>query len=200
MATRTVIGLYDHYDDAARTVYQLEAAGIAARDISLVAKDFDGNAKSIATTVAGTAAGAGATGGGLVGAAAGVLAGLGMLAIPGIGPVVAAGWLVSGAAGAAAGAALGAAAGGITGSFIAAGVSAEDADFYSEGLRRGGTVVTVKPDDKHQAVAEAIVAERAVSSEVRGKFYRDNGWRHFDPNQPPYTREEIEAERQRYYR
>jgi hypothetical protein len=198
MATQTITGLYDEYNDATRTVYLLEAAGIPARDISLVANDFEGNTKSIATTDAGTAAGAGATGAGLVGGAAGVLAGLGMLAIPGIGPVVAAGWLVSAVAGAAAGAAVGAAAGGITGTFIAAGVNDDDANFYSEGLRRGGTVVTVKPGEKHFAAAERIIAERAVVNAVRSKYYRDSGWQEFNPELPPYTREEIETERRSY--
>jgi hypothetical protein len=198
MATRTITGLYDIYDDAAQAVYDLEEAGIPARDISLVASDIEGHSKSIATTDAGVAAGAGATGAGVVGAAAGVLAGLGMLAIPGVGPVVAAGWLVAGAVGAAAGATAGAVAGGITGSFIAAGVTREEADFYAEGLRRGGTVVTVKANEQHEALAEQIIARRAVNASVRERFYRDSGWNEFNPDLPPYTQAEIDAERRRY--
>jgi hypothetical protein len=198
MSNPTITGLFDFYDDAADTVYQLEAAGIPARDISLVANNVDGSTKTIATTEAGAAAGGGAAGAGAVGAAAGILAGLGMLAIPGIGPVVAAGWLVAGAVGAAAGATVGAVAGGITGTFIAAGVSREDADFYAEGLRRGGTVVTVKPDEKHTVVAEKIILAHAVNNGARSQFYRDSGWREFDPAALPYTRDEIEAERRRY--
>jgi hypothetical protein len=200
MATRTITGLFDLYDDAAQAVYDLEAAGIPARDISLVASDIEGHSKSIATTDAGVAAGAGAAGAGVVGAAAGVLAGLGLLAIPGIGPVVAAGWLVAGAVGAAAGATVGAAAGGITGSFVAAGVTREEADFYAEGIRRGGTVVTVKADAKHESMAEQIIMGRAVNASVRDRFYRDNGWREFNPDLPPYTQAEVDAERRRYPR
>lgn len=69
-----------------------------------------------------------------MGGTAGLLAGLGLMAIPGVGPVVAAGWLVSTLAGAAAGGA----AGSVVGALTQAGVSKEDADIYVEGLRRGG--------------------------------------------------------------
>jgi hypothetical protein len=55
---------------------------------------------------------------------------------------VAAGWLGATAVGAAAGATAGAATGGIIGTFVAAGIDQDDADFYAEGVRRGGSVVT----------------------------------------------------------
>src|SRR5439155_20856442 len=94
----------------------------------------------VKATDAATAAGTGASIGTVVGGGAGLLAGLGMLEIPGIGPVVAAGWLVSTAAGAAAGAA----AGGLIGSLTGAGVSKEHAHIYAEGVRRGGSLVTAR--------------------------------------------------------
>ncbi len=198
MTTRTISGLFDNYDDAAQAVRDLEEAGIPARDISLVANDYDGRSKSIPTTEAGAGAGTGAAVGGVAGGAAGVLAGLGMLAIPGIGPVVAAGWLVAAAAGAVAGAAVGAGAGGLAGSLIAAGVSREDANFYAEGVRRGGSLVTVKPSDKYEVVAEQILVRRSVNPTHRVNLYREAGWNEFDPKAPPYTTAEVEAERRRY--
>jgi hypothetical protein len=198
MTTRTVTGLFDRYDDAAQAVRNLEATGVPARDISLVANNIDGSQKSVATTDAGAGAGAGAAVGGVAGGTAGVLAGLGMLAIPGVGPVVAAGWLVATAVGAAAGGAVGAAAGGITGTFIAAGLDRDDANFYAEGIRRGGSVVTAKPDEKHLAGTEQILGRRAVNITERGKVYRDAGWHEFNADAPPYTRTEIETERRRY--
>lgn len=82
------------------------------------------------------AAGAGAA----LGGAAGLLAGLGAFVIPGIGPVVAAGWL----AGALGGAVLGGAAGGVIGALVEAGVSENDAAQYADGLKRGGTLVTIR--------------------------------------------------------
>ncbi len=198
MTTQTVTGLYDRYEDAAQAVRDLESTGIPARDISFVANNIDGKQKTIATTDAGAGAGAGAAGGGVVGGAVGVLAGLGMLAIPGVGPVVAAGWLVAAAAGAAVGGAVGAAAGGISGTFVAAGLKREDADFYAEGVRRGGSVVTAKADEKHIVAAEQILGRRAVNLTERSKFYRESGWREFNPDAPPYSAEDIEIERKRF--
>jgi hypothetical protein len=198
MTTQTVAALFDNYDDAAQAVRDLEAANIAARDISLMANDAEGKLKSVATTEAGPGAGTGAAVGAVAAGAAGLLAGLGMIAIPGIGPVVAAGWLASTAAGAIAGGAVGAAAGGVVGSLIAAGVSREDADFYAEGLRRGGALVTVKADEKQTSAAVSILARGAIDRSVRARQYQDAGWRTFDSAAAPYTTAEIEAERQRY--
>ena len=75
-----------------------------------------------------------------MGGTAGLPAGLGLLAIPGLGPVVAAGWLAATAVGAAAGAATG----GIVGALTEAGVSEEEAHSYAEGVRRGGTLVSAR--------------------------------------------------------
>lgn len=85
-----------------------------------------------------------------LGGAAGLLAGIGLLTIPGLGPVVAAVWLASMAVGAAAGAATG----GIVGALTEAGVSREDASRYAEGVRRGGTLVTASVPDQDRARLE----------------------------------------------
>lgn len=198
MASHAVTGLFDRYDDAANAVRELENAGIPARDISLVSNNVDGERETIATTDAGPGAATGAGVGGLAGGAVGALAGLGMMAIPGVGPVVAMGWLIATAAGAAAGAGVGAAAGGIIGTFMAADVSEEDSNIYAEGIRRGGTVVTVKPDDDHWTVAEQILSRNSVNTAERGRLYRQSGWTRFDPDAPAYTLDEIKAERDLY--
>jgi len=70
----------------------------------------------------------------------GLLAGIGSLAIPGVGPVVAAGWLVATLAGAG----LGAVGGGLVGALTGAGISHEEAETYNEGVKRGGSLVTVQ--------------------------------------------------------
>jgi hypothetical protein len=95
MTMRTTTSLYDTYEDAVRTVGDLEAAGIPENDISIIANR---DASPAIATVeeprhAASGAATGATVGAAVGAGAALLAGLGILAIPGIGPVVAAGWL-----------------------------------------------------------------------------------------------------------
>jgi hypothetical protein len=110
--------LYNSYADAKEAVRNLEAAGVSHNDISIIASNADNWYSSDQTGEQGTfpdrdldgkddraeAAGAGAGVGAAVGGAAGLFAGLGLMAIPGVGPVVAAGWLVSTLAGAAAGA------------------------------------------------------------------------------------------------
>ena len=79
-----------------------------------------------------------------------------MLAIPGIGPVVAAGWLASTAAMAAAGGATG----GLIGALTQSGIGEDDAHAYAEGVRRGGTLVTARVDESRRAATDAIM--RAV--------------------------------------
>ena len=119
--TQTITGMFDRYDDARRAVQDLEAAGVPHRDISIVGHDKHG-AHGDAADAAADDAGKGAGIGAAVGGVGGLLAGLGLLAIPGIGPVVAAGWLAATAAGAAGGALVGAAAGGLVGALTEAGV------------------------------------------------------------------------------
>lgn len=87
--TKTVTGLFDHYYHATSAVDQLKAAGISEDDISIVSNNADGRYKdSDVGEDAGTGAGIGAA----VGGVGGLLTGLGIMAIPGVGPVVAAGW------------------------------------------------------------------------------------------------------------
>jgi hypothetical protein len=203
----TVSRLYDDYTHAQRAVAELERAGIAYdNDISIVASNADNWYSDRQTRsgrvdrdrdgtddrAEGAAAGAGI--GAALGGAAGLLAGLGLLAIPGIGPVVAAGWLASTAVGAAAGGT----AGGIVGALTQAGVSKEDADVYAEGVRRGGTLVSVRVADASRSRAEAILDRNAVNIRDRSAAYRKGGWSSFDPAASPYTADQVRSERTLY--
>jgi len=154
---RMIAHSYDTYDHAVRVVHALEAAGVPHDDISLMSGDKD---RSVATNVAGdthnataTGTGTGATLGTVLGGGAGLLAGLGSLAIPGVGPVVAAGWLIATLTGAG----VGAAAGGLLGSLTGAGVDEADAKGYAEHVGRGGTLVTVRATDQDAAQVEYIL-------------------------------------------
>ena len=197
MTTKTITGLFDTYGDAAKTVREIEAIGVPHDDLSVVANNVDGYGPTEESNAAPDAA-KGAAVGSVVGGSAGLLAGLGMLAIPGVGPVVAAGWLVATAVGAIAGAGAGGVAGGLIGSLTSAGVSRERAHVYAEGIRRGGTLVTARVEE-HQAVAveQIMRRNRAVDPDSRGKTYRDAGWKAFDDTANPYTASELERERQR---
>src|SRR5438270_6194191 len=101
--TRTVTRLFDNYADAEAAVRELETLGVPHNDISLVASNHNDThshrvgdrGRDDTANEAADDAGKGAGVGAALGGAGGLLAGLGMLAIPGLGPVVAAGWLVS---------------------------------------------------------------------------------------------------------
>ena len=197
--TQTVAALYDTYDSAVAAVNALEAAGIPHSDISIVSNNVDNQYGKDRPAEAAKDAGKGAGVGALVGGVGGLLTGLGLLAIPGVGPVVAAGWLVATAAGAATGAVVGGAAGGLVGSLTGAGVPEHDAHFYAEGVRRGGTLVTARADDARASAAREILQRyNSVDPVVRGAAYREGGWTSFDENAPAYTADQVAAERSRY--
>jgi hypothetical protein len=174
---RTITRMYDDYAEAVAVVTELERADLRPdREISMVANE---NARGRDTTVetqrteprsnAGTGAGAGAVAGGIVG----ILTGLGLMAIPGIGPLVAAGWLATTLAGAG----VGAAAGGLIGALTSAGVSHEEAQVYEEGVRRGSTLVAVKADEADVARVEQIMDRYQTPNwQARREEYVGSGW------------------------
>jgi hypothetical protein len=185
----TVSRVYDTYAQAREAVSAVEAAGIPSSEVSLVANKYVSAEYADVDDVNKTAAGAGI--GGVVGGGAGLLAGLGLLAIPGIGPVVAAGWLAATAAGAAAGAATG----GIVGALVGAGESDENANVYSESVRRGGTLVTARVADQDAARIQGVLDKyKPVDVASRGAEYRRSGWKSFDPKAPAYRPSEAEVE------
>jgi hypothetical protein len=200
--TATISRLYDTYADAQRAVTSLEAAGVPHSDLSIVANNSD-NWYGADTKVdrdrdgtddraEGAATGAGIGAG--LGGAAGLLAGLGLLAIPGLGPVVAAGWLASTALGATAGAATG----GIVGALTQSGVSEEEAPLYAEGVRRGGTLVSARVPDADRARFEALLSQSAVDIRERSSAWQKAGWKSFDPSAKPYTADDVRKDRQLY--
>ena len=196
---RTITGLYDSYEDAREAVKALENAGVPSDHISIISnmdgkEDIEGQGNNAAEG-AGTGAGIGAVAGG----AGGLLTGLGMMAIPGVGPVVAAGWLAATAVGAVAGAVAGGAVGGIVGAMIESGVKEEDAHVYAEGVRRGGAVVAAKVKEDKVAASQAILRRsRSVDLTARRQAYSTEGWSRFDHAADPYTADQIAAERGRY--
>ncbi|GAA4133042.1 general stress protein [Aminobacter aganoensis] len=197
----TVTGLFDTYSDAKTAVGELARAGIDHDDISIVASNADGSYdRSTGDVDAGEAAGAGAGIGALVGGTGGLLTGLGVMAIPGVGPVVAAGWLAATAAGAAAGALAGGAAGGIIGALTDSGVSSEDAHVYAEGVRRGGTLVTARVSDGDQENLARSILQNSnwVDINQRRASYAEGGWDSFDETADPFSPEQVEEERRRY--
>jgi hypothetical protein len=122
------------------------------------------------------------------------------VAVPGLGPVVAAGWLAATALGAVVGGAVGASAGGIVGALSNSGVSEEEAEVYAEAVRRGSTLISVKVSDSDIVAVERELAKSDyVNVSERRADYLARGWKRFDVGARPYTPEEIAAERERRF-
>lgn len=156
---------------------QSEAAGLSSDDISILSNDAGDLARDAAR---------GAEIGGAVGGGAGLLAGLAALPIPGIGPVVAAGWIFGTLA---VGATAGAAAGSLIGAMTSAGLSDDEAHFFAETVRRGGAVVSVQISDSHAAAIEKIMdGAGPIDANLRRAEYAREGWRGFDERAGAYTR------------
>ena len=97
------------------------------------------------------------------------------------------------------GAAGGSVVGGLIGALTDYGLSEEDAHLYSEAVRRGSTLVTVRTDDARAAKAEAILdANRPVNTRERREAYTSAGWSKYDPSAKGFTAEEIRQERERF--
>lgn len=174
--TRTVSRSYETAADARTAIMRLEAAGVSPDDVSIVGY--------YAGEPAEAAAGGAQLGGG-IGGAAGILAGLATLPVPGIGPVVAAGWVFGTLA---TGTTAGAAAGSLIGSMTSAGLSDPDANFLAETVRRGGAVVAVRTTDSHVPIIEKIMnGAEAIDAELRRAEYERAGWVRFDEDHGPYA-------------
>lgn len=147
---------------ACAVVDELKATGLPQDDIGVIAPssrvrmgnaDLENAGDDRGRTV-NRSAGIGA----VLGGAAGLIAGLSNFVLPGLGAVAAAGWLMSALAGAVAGGA----AGGVVGALIEAGVSENEAAGYAEGVRRGGTLVTVRVAGQDRDFYEGILTGREV--------------------------------------
>lgn len=196
---RTVVAIYDNFHTANEAVRELVDAGFSRENISLIANNSRGNYSAEGTMTAtetgeniadetGAGAGVGAGIGAAVGGVGGLLVGLGALTIPGIGPVLAAGPLavaLSTLTGAGVGAVAGGVTGGLLGALIGLGIPEEEAEYYAEGVRRGGVLLTVKADDfNSEQVMTILNNHNPVDINERVSQWRSEGWERFDANAP----------------
>jgi hypothetical protein len=139
-----VFGIYQTSAQAERAVDDLVRAGFPSGDISVLLQDARGT-RDLAhhkDTKAPEGAAAGVTAGGIIGGTLGVLVGIGTLAIPGLGPFIAAGPIMAGLAGLGAGGAVG----GLIGSLIGMGIPEYEAKRYEGRLKSGGVLLSVHCD------------------------------------------------------
>ena len=152
MSQTSVFGIVKSYSQAEQLVEELQAAGFPASEISVLLPDSEGrhDIGHVKATKAPEGATTGATAGGVTGGVLGLLAGIGALAIPGIGPFIAAGPLMA----ALSGAAIGAGTGGLVGGLVGMGIPEIEAKRYQDKLKRGNYLIAV-------AVADGDEKDRA---------------------------------------
>jgi hypothetical protein len=173
---KTVVGLFDTHAHAEAAAHALERAGISHEDISLIANNASGQlnmAEAAPTEKTSLADAEAETGkGAVVGGVAGLLLGLAALAIPGLGIIAAAGWLTTMVTGALVGAGVG-----LVGALNGAGIPHEEAAYYTEGVRRGGTLLAARvQDDRTDEIAQMLSANGAVNINERAAQYRQEGF------------------------
>lgn len=145
MAKTSVFGIVKTHAQAETLVENLQSAGFSSAEISVLLPDTEGkhDIGHVKATKAPEGATTGATAGGLTGGVLGLLAGIGALAIPGVGPFIAAGPIMA----ALSGAAVGGATGGIVGGLIGLGIPEIEAKRYEDKLKNGNYLISVHAQD-----------------------------------------------------
>jgi hypothetical protein len=159
-----VFGIFPSLAGAEQCVNALLSAGFRNDDISVLAPDQE-TTRQLATeknTKTPEGATAGATTGGVIGGTIGLLAGIGALAIPGVGPLIAAGPIM----GALAGLGAGAATGGIIGALVGLGMPEYEAKRYEGRVKNGGVLVSVHCDNSEWVDRAKDVLERNGAEDV----------------------------------
>src|SRR6202022_3705868 len=159
-----VFGIYSSYGQVESAVDALRAAGFRNTDISVLfpenvgSKDFAHQKGTKAPEGASTGAGTGA----LIGGGLGWLAGIGALAIPGLGPFIAAGPIMAALAGAGVGGALG----GVTGALIGMGIPEYQAKRFEGIVKGGGILLSVHADDSEWTRRAKDILERTGAEDI----------------------------------
>jgi len=163
-----VFGLYKTRDQAEHSVDRLMAAGFSHDDISVLLQDNQGS-KDFAhekNTKAPEGTTAGVTAGGVVGGTLGLLAGIGVLAIPGFGPFIAAGPIMASLAGLGVGGAVG----GLIGALVGMGIPEYEAKRYEGHIKAGGILLSV-----HCATSEEITRAKDLLKQTGAEDVSSTG-------------------------
>jgi uncharacterized membrane protein len=193
---KTVVGLFKDFDEAQAIVEELMQTGFSFDTISVIARDEaairdettdaeeqpkDKPVKERITK--------GAVAGGAVGGVAGLAATAAGFTLPVIGPTLAAGPIT-----ALLGAVVGALTGGLIGGLMRMGVPEKEANYYAEGVRRGGALVTVETDDDSAEKAAALMRRHgAIDIDRLAEGWKAEGWTNFDSSETvtPVITEEL---------
>lgn len=161
---KAVIGITQTQYQAEKIVEQLQQNGFLAADISVLFPNQQGSTDFAMehSTKAPEGAIAGVGTGGVIGGALGLLVGIGALAIPGLGPFIAAGPLLATLGGAAVGAGVG----GIAGALVGMGIPEVEAKLYENRVKAGNILVAVHTDDAKQQKRARAVFDLADAQDV----------------------------------
>jgi hypothetical protein len=160
-----VFGIYSTRNAVENATDSLAKAGFPTANISVLLPESLGGPKDMGTekaTKAPEGAAAGVTTGGIIGGTLGLLAGVGLLAIPGLGPFIAAGPIMAGLAGLGVGGAVG----GVTGALIGMGIPEFEAKRYEDRLQKGGILLSVHCDTAEEIKRAKEVVERTGGEDV----------------------------------
>ncbi|MWV43413.1 low temperature-induced protein [Paenibacillus sp. HJL G12] len=163
MDEKKIVGVFESEQEASRAIEDLQRYGFPTKDISVITKDRE-DLESI-TADTGTKApegvAAGVATGGMLGGVTGLLAGIGALAIPGIGPILAAGPIAATLAGMA----VGAGAGGMVGGLIGLGIPEDEAKDYESYVDKGKILVIVEAREREQEIIDIFRDNRSLNAE-----------------------------------
>lgn len=154
MSKSQVFCIAKSHEQAEQIVTRLQTAGFPSNEISILLPDTEGkhDIAHVKATKAPEGATTGAAAGGVTGGVLGLLAGIGALAIPGIGPFIAAGPIMA----ALSGAAIGGTAGGVVGGLIGLGIPEIEAKRYEEKLKSGNFLIAVHAEGDREDIAKEI--------------------------------------------
>ena len=163
----TVVGVFHDREDARKAIEALKDAGFTGDTISILSPDKQATQELAEDTGthAGSGAATGAVAGGILGGLGGWLVGIGALAIPGVGPFIAAGAFATALGGAAIGAGVGA----ITGALVGMGIPEEHAKYYEGEARAGKTLVTVRANGRYDDAQRILRTHGAYDVESRDR-------------------------------
>jgi hypothetical protein len=162
--SRSVFGIATTQGQAEQIVRQLQAQGFGTSEISVLMPDTDGTRDMghVKATKAPEGATTGAATGGATGGVIGLLAGIGALAIPALGPFIAAGPIMA----ALSGAAVGAATGGIVGGLVGLGIPEIEAKRYEEKLKKGNYLIAVHTDKSEDVDRAKDIFKNADAEDI----------------------------------
>jgi hypothetical protein len=159
-----VFGIYPSVTQAEIAVSALERAGFSTSDVSVLMADtastkefaHEKNTKAPEGTATGAAAG------GVIGGTLGLLAGIGALAIPGVGPLIAAGPIMATLAGAGAGGAVG----GLVGALVGMGIPEYEAKRYEGRVKNGGVLLSVHCDSSDEVSRAKDILKQTGAEDI----------------------------------